>query len=153
MREVCRPQLLSKLSAILSDLPVLLCGPPGTGKKSAIKSVADDAGVQLNIFDVGEICVDIRNRHGQETNKGAKLRQDLLEKVILQFGVNRGSSPQKKKTLLALYGADQMDSAGAAFARSASTRIINLRWTLSFSLSVWIIELFILLVTSARTFV
>ena len=106
-----------KISKSLIDLPVLLCGPAGTGKKFLLKGAADDSNIELMIFDISEICVDVRNGNGKQIDcMGHKLRHDLLEKVIRQFSGQERSIVNNKKTLLALYGADRLDDAGVTFA-------------------------------------
>lgn len=125
VRGVGKQQLLPNIAASLPDLPVLLCGSPGSGKKNLLKSVADDADVQLNIFDISEICVDIRTSGGKQMDiMGTKLRHDLLEKVIRQFSGQERSLDTKKKTLLALYGAEHLDEKGTALARKSKIVLI-----------------------------
>ena len=125
VRGVGKQQLLPNIAASLPDLPVLLCGSPGSGKKNLLKSNADDADVQLNIFDISEICVDARTCGGKQMDiMGTKLRHDLLEKVIRQFGGQERSLDTKKKTLLALYGAEHLDEKGAALAKKSKIVLI-----------------------------
>jgi hypothetical protein len=113
-RGVGKQQLLPKLAASLRDLPFLLCGPPGCGKKSMLTIAAEDAYLNLGIYDLGQISNEERTK------------QHLLVRVVYEFGGRQERNMiNGKKTLLALYGAEHLDNEGAAFVRKFNVVLIS----------------------------
>ena len=55
---------------------------------------------------------------------GMRIRHDLVEKVIRQFGGQEKSLANNKKTLVALYGAGHLNDKGAALVRKSKIVVI-----------------------------
>ena len=71
---VGKQQLLSKITNSLKDLPFLLCGPPGVGKKSLIQIAAKDANLKVKgAYDLGHISGEKKTRYPD------------LEKIISRY--------------------------------------------------------------------
>ena len=93
-------KLLQKLQSALTNIPFAFCGTPGTGEKHLLTMAAAKAEFALLIYDMSHIA------------NGNGVRVNDLATVLNRFGGN--GSLYGKKTLLALYGAEHLDSEGAA---------------------------------------
>ena len=72
---VGKQTLLPKITNSLKNLPFLLCGPPGCGKKSLLQVAARKAGLVVKgTYDLGHIA------------NGKKVRYDDLERVLGRYG-------------------------------------------------------------------
>ena len=59
IKGVGKTQVLHKLVVSLSNLPFLLCGPPGCGKKCMVWTAATYADYELTIYDISAITYEI----------------------------------------------------------------------------------------------
>ena len=100
---VGKQTLLPKITNSLKNLPFLLCGPPGVGKKSLLQVAAKEAGLVVKgAYDLGHIA------------NGKKVRYDDLEKVLCRYGGKLTKNLMGEKCLLVLYGAEHLDKDGVA---------------------------------------
>ena len=99
---VGKQQLLLRITKSLKDLPFLLCGPPGCGKKSLIQIAAKDANLKVKgAYDLSQI-----------SRKDGIARYHDLEKVISRYGERLGKDLMGEKCLLVLFGAEHLDNEG-----------------------------------------
>ena len=59
--DVGKQQLLHQIANGLNNLPFLLCGPPGCGKKSLVQIAAKDANLKVKgAYDLGHISSEMK---------------------------------------------------------------------------------------------
>ena len=112
--------LVPKLTESLNNLPFLVCGPPGCGKKSLLQIAAKDANLKVKgAYDLGHISSE------------KKTRYDDLVKVLNRYGGRLQKNLMGEKCLLLLYGAEHLDKEGAALVRKYDVVLIASEQTVS----------------------
>jgi len=105
-------QLLPKLTDALKELPLLLCGPPGTGKHNLLKLATQNANLGMSTYDLSHISNNFKVRyedlHKMLNNSGGKLQRNV-------YGV---------KSLLVLQGGEHLDAEGARLVRKYDVVIL-----------------------------
>ena len=111
------------MKAWLQDLPFLLRGPPGCGKKHLLLQAV---GRQYSLFDLGMIS----NSEGTI--------QSMLQKVVDTHSLNKAvdekqgpdgkPDPDTQQTLLALYGCEHLTVEGAKFLRTRKVVLMASDW-------------------------
>ena len=105
--------VLEKLTAALHDgkatLPLLLCGPPGCGKKCLVQTASKAAGYDLTLYDVSAITFETKYydkaAKKERSTDHSEVSKDLLEKVINKYGgYQERSLFTNTTTLLCVYG-------------------------------------------------
>ena len=62
---ICDERFIAKLQVFMKQLPFLLCGAPGTGKKTSLTVAATKMSTQMTLFDLAEI----NNNQGVQMDK------------------------------------------------------------------------------------
>ena len=81
--DVGKQQLLPELINSLKDLPFLLCGPPGCGKKSLIQIAAKEANLKVKgAYDLGHIASEKQTRYADLVEALSKYRGRLQKNIM-----------------------------------------------------------------------
>ena len=110
---VGKQHLLPQIVNSMKNLPFLLCGPPGVGKKSLVQLAAQQLNLKVECtYDLGQVASE------------CKVYQEELEKVISWYGGRLQKNVMGETHLLVLYGAEHLDKGNAAFLRKYDVVLI-----------------------------
>ena len=110
---VGKQQLLHQIANGFKNLPFLLCGPSGCGKKSLVQIAAKDANLKVKgAYDLGQISSEMKTRY------------DDLVKVLSWYGERLQKNILGEKCLLVLYGAEHLDEKGAVLVRKYAVVLV-----------------------------
>ena len=136
-KDVGKMCALGKLTSSIrsGNLPILLCGPPGVGKKGLFINAANATDCKFEIYDIACITEEIKYKdkasgNWRSTDK-LHISEDHLMKVM-EF-VNKIDIFTNKEKLLGLYCSELLDDRTAAYVRkypvvliaSERTRTLN----------------------------
>ena len=103
---VGKQHLLPQIVNSMKNLPFLLCGPPGVGKKSLVQLAAQQLNLKVECtYDLGQIASE------------CKVYQEFLQKVTSWFGGRLQKDVMGERRPLVLYGAEHLAKESAAFLR------------------------------------
>ena len=69
---ICDERFIAKLQVFMKQLPFLLCGSPGSGKKTSLAFAATKMSTKLALFDLAEIS----NNQGVQMDKLQQLAKN-----------------------------------------------------------------------------
>ena len=97
---ICDERFIAKLQVFMKQLPFLLCGSPGSGKKTSLAFAATKMSTQLALFDLAEIS----------NNQGVQM--DKLQQLAKKFD---NTDVYGNILIFALFGAEHLNDAEAKF--------------------------------------